>query len=82
MSSMFPGALSMFIMAGFCRLINFFVPISGLGALVISGIVITIVYMGSVWIFTKENIERQIMMSMIPSAIRYKFKLKIKSSTK
>jgi membrane protein EpsK len=79
---MFPGVVAMFIIAGSCRPINFFVPISGLGALVISGIVVTIVYMGSVWIFTKENIERQIMLSMIPSAIRYKFKLKIKSSTK
>lgn len=82
MSSMFPGALAMVIIAGFCRLINFFVPISGLGALIISGVIVTIVYIGSVWIFTKEHVERQIMLSMIPSTIRYKFKLKVKSSTK
>lgn len=73
-SSMFPGALAMFIIAGSCRLINFFVPISGFGALIISGIIVTIVYIGSVWIFTKENIERHIIMSMIPSFIRHKFK--------
>ena len=81
-SSMFPGALAMFIIAGSCRLINFFVPISGLGALMISGIIVTIAYMGSVWIFTKENVERQIIMSMIPSFIRYRFKLEIKNSMK
>jgi membrane protein EpsK len=82
MSSMFPGVVAMFIIAGSCRLINFFVPISGLGALVICGIIMTIVYMGCVWIFTKENIERQIIMSMIPSSIIYKLKLKTKNSTK
>ncbi len=71
-SSTFPGALAMFIIAGSCRLINYFVPISGLGALIISGIIVTIVYMGSVWIFTKENVERQIIMSIIPSSIRHK----------
>ena len=82
MSSMFPSALAMFIIAGSCRLINFFVPISGFRSLIICGIIVTIVYMGSVWIFTKENIERQIIMSMIPSFIIYKLKLKIKNSTK
>jgi O-antigen/teichoic acid export membrane protein len=81
-SSTFPGALVMFIIVGSCRLINFFVPISGLGALIISGILVTTVYLGSVWIFTKENYERQIIMSMIPPSIKYRFKLKIKSSTK
>ncbi|MGE5458776.1 MAG: hypothetical protein ACM3RX_10515 [Methanococcaceae archaeon] len=81
-SSMFPGALAMFITIGSCRLINFFVPISGFGALMISGIIVTIAYMGSVWIFTKENVERQIIMSMIPSFIRYRFKLGIKNSMK
>jgi hypothetical protein len=82
LSSMFPGALAVFIIAVSCRLINFLVPVSGLGTLIISGIVITIIYMGSVWFFTKESIERQIIMSMIPSAIKYKFRLEIKSSTK
>jgi hypothetical protein len=43
---------------------------------------VTTVYLGSVWIFTKENYERQIIMSMIPPSIKYRFKLKIKSSTK
>ena len=81
-SSMFPGTLAMFIIAGSCRLINFFVPISGFGGLIISGIIVTIAYMGSVWIFTKENFERQIIMSIIPSSIRYRFKIKIKNSTK
>jgi len=71
-SSIFSGALAAFIIAGSCRLINFLVPVSGLGALVISGIVVTIAYMVSIWVFTKENIERQIIMSMIPSTIRYR----------
>lgn len=82
MGSMFPGALAMLIIAGACRLINFFVPISGLGPLIISGIIVTIVYMGGIWIFTKENVERQIIMSIIPSSIKYRLKLKIKSSAK
>lgn len=82
MSSMFPGALAMVIIAGACRLIAFFVPVSGFGALIASGLIITIGYMSSVWIFTKEKIERQIIMSMVPSFIRYRFKLKIKSSAK
>lgn len=81
-NSMFPGALAMLITAGFCRLINFFIHISGFGNLIISGIIVTIVYMGTVWIFIKEDVERQIIMSMIPSAIRYRFKLKIRDSTK
>jgi membrane protein EpsK len=81
-SSMLPGALAVFIVTGFCRLISFLVPVSGIETLIISSIVITIAYMCSVWIFTKENVERQIITSMIPSAIRYKFKLKIKSITK
>ncbi|RXA19409.1 polysaccharide biosynthesis protein [Methanosarcina sp. MSH10X1] len=82
MSSMIPGALAVFIVTGLCRLISFLVPVSGLGTLIISGIVITIAYICGVWIFTKENAERQIILSMIPSAIRYKFKLEIKNSTK
>jgi O-antigen/teichoic acid export membrane protein len=81
-SSMFPGAIAMIAIISSCRLINFLVPISGLGALIISGIAVAIVYMGSVWIFTKENIERQIIISMIPSAIRYRFKLEVKSTAK
>jgi len=81
-SSMFPGVLAVVIITGTCRLINFFVPISGLEAIIISGIVVTTVYMGSVWVFTKESVERQIMLSMIPSAIKYKLKLNVKSSTK
>jgi hypothetical protein len=81
-SSMFPGTLAVFIIAGACRLINFFVPISGLEAIIISGIVVTTVYMGIVWVFTRESVERQIMLSMIPSAIKYKLKLNVKSSTK
>jgi hypothetical protein len=82
MSSMLPGALAMIIIAGSCRLINFFAPISGFRSLIICGIIMTAVYMGSVWIFTKENIERQIIMSMLPSFLIYKLKLKTKNSTK
>jgi membrane protein EpsK len=81
-SSMLPGFLAVFIIAGSCRFINFFVPISGFGALIISGIAVTIVYIGSIWTFTKGNAEYQMVMSMIPSAIKHRLKLNIKSSTK
>lgn len=80
-NSMLPGVFAMVMTAGVSRLINYFVPISGFGALIICGVSVSIVYVYSIWIFIIEEAERKIVVSILPSSIKTRLKT-IKSFAK
>ncbi|MDW5549210.1 lipopolysaccharide biosynthesis protein [Methanosarcina sp.] len=65
-NSMLPGVFAMAITAATSHLIAIYFQISGFVPLLISGIVLTLIYMYSLWTFAIERKERKIIKKSLP----------------
>jgi membrane protein EpsK len=66
LNSMIPGVFAMAVTAGVSRVVANYFQISGLIPLLASGIVLTMIYMYSIWTFIIENKERKIIEKSLP----------------